>query len=343
MSQGCKRNMKTWFNIENKKGKKAIIRIYKPIGDFGITALDFINEFEKITANEVDIHVNGPGGDVFEAWAIHNYLKDSDKIIDTYIDAVAASALSYIVCVGRKVYMAKSARYMIHRASCMTFGNVNQHKLRMDLLQGIDEDNAEIYHGKTGIAIDKIMDMLDAETWMKAKEAKEKGFIDEIIGDSKNTKNISNFDFKVFNFKHIPEDFLIKPENKKNKEEDQMEELLKQLGVKTESEAVAKIRTLQLAADKVPGLELSINDLTGKIKIIEEKEIKDYIDSLISGGKLTEEQRSWAIELATTNKALFDTFIEKADVIDLGKTKDLDPGEGIDPNDVYEPETREEG
>src|SRR5205814_3263711 len=51
------------------------------------------------------------------------------------------------------------------------------------------------FAGKTGLSRTKIREMMDAETWMTAKEAHELGFVDEITGD---LKMAAHFDLTKF-------------------------------------------------------------------------------------------------------------------------------------------------
>ena len=51
----------------------------------------------------------------------------------------------------------------------------------MQLLDEVKESIVNAYEIKTGLSRTKISHMMDAETWMNAKSAKEQGFCDEIL------------------------------------------------------------------------------------------------------------------------------------------------------------------
>ena len=98
--------MKEWYKIVNQDGKIADIYIYDPIGGWGddvIKAKQFILDLKKITAKVIHLHINSPGGDIFDGNAIYNALINSGKTIYTYIEGLAASMASVVALAGEKV------------------------------------------------------------------------------------------------------------------------------------------------------------------------------------------------------------------------------------------------
>ena len=106
---------RAWYEIRGKKGAdEADVYIYDEIGFWGITAQDFVNELKEITAAVINLHINSPGGEVFDGIAIYNTLKAHSATINVFIDSLAASSASFIAQAGERVVMAKSATMMIH-------------------------------------------------------------------------------------------------------------------------------------------------------------------------------------------------------------------------------------
>ena len=175
-----------WYEIKNK-AEKAEIWIYDQIGeDFwtggGTTAKAFQKELSAVTASQIDLHINSPGGEVFDGITIYNLLKQHPATITTYIDGIAASIASVIALVGDKVVMAENALYMMHNPSGMVVGNANDMRSMADVLDKVRGSMLKVYSGKSGKEDQDIVPLLDAETWMNADEALEAGFIDEIGG-----------------------------------------------------------------------------------------------------------------------------------------------------------------
>jgi ATP-dependent Clp endopeptidase proteolytic subunit ClpP len=174
-----------WYRIENKGPERAEIWIYEQIGeDFwsgeGVTAKNFQKEISAITAKNIDLHINSPGGAVFDGVAIYNLLKQHQANITTYIDGLAASIASVIALAGDKVVMAENALYMMHNPFGVVMGNASDMRSMADVLDKIRGTMTGVYAGKSGKDNDEINALLDAETWFTADEALEAGFIDEI-------------------------------------------------------------------------------------------------------------------------------------------------------------------
>ncbi len=175
---------KKWFEIINK-ADKAEIWIYEQIGeDFwtggGITAKSFQKELSGIKASQIDLHINSPGGEVFDGITIYNLIKQHPANVTTYIDGLAASIASVIALAGDSVIMAENALYMIHNPWGFAMGDATEMRKTADLLDKVAGSLVTAYTSKTGKPDDDIQTLLDAETWMTAQEAKDAGFIDEI-------------------------------------------------------------------------------------------------------------------------------------------------------------------
>lgn len=170
--------------IVNQAGSKAEILLYGYIGSDDIKAIDFAQELkslEKTHAN-IDIRINSVGGSVFEGFAIYNAMKQSKAVIDTYIDGVAASMGGVIALGGRKVFMSKVARVMIHPPSGMVMGSANEMRQNAELLDGLEKSLAGIYAAKTGLTVDQVNEkyLNGKDNWFSAVEALNEKLIDEI-------------------------------------------------------------------------------------------------------------------------------------------------------------------
>jgi len=81
---------------------------------------------------------------------------------------------------GDRVIMPKNAMMMIHNPWTIAWGDANEFRKIADELDKIRESLVVVYQDKSGLERDRIIEMLDAETWMTAEEAVELGFADEI-------------------------------------------------------------------------------------------------------------------------------------------------------------------
>ena len=201
--------MKSWYGIINK-ADKAEVWIYEAIGDDfwsggGVTAKNFQAELSAIKAKQIDLHINSPGGQVFDGIAIYNLLLNHPANVTTYIDGIAASIASVIALAGNEVIMADNALFMVHNPSGMVMGTAADMRSLADVLDKIRGTMASVYSKKSGKTDAEISSMLDAETWFTASEALEAGFIDE-IADEMDLAACAKFIpvMTKAGFKHIP-------------------------------------------------------------------------------------------------------------------------------------------
>lgn len=171
----------SWFEIKNK-AENSEVWIYDEIGAWGIKAMDFIKELKGIKNKTIDMHINCPGGDVFDGAAIYNAIKNHGATFTTYIDGLAASIASVIALAGDKVVMAENAIYMMHNPWGLVIGNADDMRKQAEVLDKVRDTMLGAYITKSGQSQEDIIALLDNETWLNADEAKKAGFVDEISG-----------------------------------------------------------------------------------------------------------------------------------------------------------------
>jgi ATP-dependent protease ClpP protease subunit len=170
------------LRVTAKDGDASKVYIYDEIGVWGVNSSDFTTAFNELPEGAVDIHINSPGGDVFDGLAIYNTIKHSDRETTVYIDGLAASAASFIAMAADKVVMGRNSRMMIHDASTMTYGNAADHEETAAWLNEESDNLADIYAQRAGGKATEWRDTMRAETWYGAQAALEAGLIDSIQG-----------------------------------------------------------------------------------------------------------------------------------------------------------------
>jgi ATP-dependent protease ClpP protease subunit len=168
----------------------AEIYIYEEISDWwGICAQDVVDALKTITADAVDVHINSPGGDVFDALAIYQVLLSHPATINVYIDGLAASAASYIAQAGDTVRIGSAAMVMIHDAWGWAVGNAADMAATGALLDKISANLANVYATRAGGTADEwrarmLVNNGDG-TWYTGQEAVDAGLADEVIDAGK--------------------------------------------------------------------------------------------------------------------------------------------------------------
>jgi ATP-dependent protease ClpP protease subunit len=174
---------KSWYSVKAKaEGKPVEMSIYDEIGMWGITAKQFITDFKAATAGnpDVELSINSPGGNVFDALAIYNVLARYEGNSTARIDGVAASAASLIAVGAKKIIMPENAFMMIHSASTIAWGEPSNLRKAADDLDKINDGIVAAYRKKTGMEDAALKKMMDEETWMNGLDAVALGFADEM-------------------------------------------------------------------------------------------------------------------------------------------------------------------
>ena len=154
--------------------------LYGEIG-WEVRAAEFVPALDAVTDSHIDLHISSPGGDVFEALAIMNALKEHPATKTVYIDGLAASAASFIaVGIGGEVIMRPGAEMMIHNAQGGAWGDMNDMHAIIERLDSASATIADIYAAKTGTDAATWRAAMDAETWFSADEALAAGLVDKV-------------------------------------------------------------------------------------------------------------------------------------------------------------------
>ena len=149
-------------------------------GDF-ITMDKVKDALGKVKGDEIEIHLNSKGGDVYAAVAIGNYIKDYGKKVTIIVDAIAASGGSIIAMAGDNIKMYPNSLMMIHRASAWTYGNCEELRKIADNLEKFDKAVLASYQGHFKGSEEELEKLIKDETYLTAEECKTLGFADEII------------------------------------------------------------------------------------------------------------------------------------------------------------------
>ena len=199
LHNSVKKQVKQLAKVNNTT---SVIYLYDVIDSdpyWGFTALNMAGLLTDANGSDIQLRINSPGGDVFEARAISTVLQQYPGKVDVFIDGLAASAATYIALAGDSVQMAEGAFFMIHNAWTYTAGDKNDFRSLADDLDKIDASIAADYGKKTGLDAEKITQWMDAETWFNAEESLENGFIDGILEPIKaSTENSLTIDLSAF-------------------------------------------------------------------------------------------------------------------------------------------------
>lgn len=173
-----------WWRIANATdGETAELWIYDYIDMWGVTAAQFAEDLRSITAPNITVRINSPGGDVFDGIAIMNALRSHPANVTTRVDALAASIASVIAQGGDHRVMVQHSKMMIHEASGMMWGNADEMRAFADLLDKVSDGIAGIYADRSGDGhgdTEAFRALMIAETWLTPEQTVDLGLADEV-------------------------------------------------------------------------------------------------------------------------------------------------------------------
>jgi len=193
----------TGFSIVAKGGEAEVI-LYEEIDAYwGIGAKRFREDLKAVgEVSRIHVHINSPGGQVFEGLGIYNTLKDHPARVIVHIDGMALSMASVIAMAGDEIEAAGNAFLMIHNPVNVAYGDGDDLRHSAELLDKLRNQLAAIYANRSKQSVDKVLDLMDAETWLDADEALQLGLIDRATDDLAVAAS-----FDPSRFQHVPERF----------------------------------------------------------------------------------------------------------------------------------------
>ncbi len=174
------------FRLTNAGGDTAKLYVYDVIGGWDLDASEFVQAVHAITAPKIDMHVNSPGGFVYDGVAMYEAVKSHPADVTTNIDGLAASAASFLALAGDRVNIAKGGRIMVHDAQGVAVGSPADVREFADMLDEVSNDIAGYYADKAGGTVAAWRKTMSATTWYSSSQAVGAGLADAVTGTTSN-------------------------------------------------------------------------------------------------------------------------------------------------------------
>ena len=187
-----KKAPKKFWQLRNTAQGEAELLFYGTIAEESwyeddITAKQFADEMSAVgNVGRIIVRINSPGGDPFAAEAIGNLLEQHQAQTVARIDGLCASAATVIASHCDKVEAAPNSTYMIHPVKIGLNDYADEAKLQecIRAIRTIRENILNVYARKTGHSKDEVAAWMDSTSWWTGAQAKEHGFVDELLNES---------------------------------------------------------------------------------------------------------------------------------------------------------------
>lgn len=132
---------------------------------------------------DVLLYINSPGGSVYAGLGIYDTMQYVNPDVATICTGLAASMGAVLLAGGaaKKRSALPHARIMIHQPMSGMQGQLSDMEITLKQTQEVRKDLYEILAKHSGKTYKDIEKDSDRDYWMRAKEAKEYGLIDEVL------------------------------------------------------------------------------------------------------------------------------------------------------------------
>ncbi len=135
---------------------------------------------------DVYLYINSPGGSVTDGLAIYDTMQYVHCDVSTICIGLAASMGQFLLCAGApgKRFALPHSRILMHQPSGQMQGQAADIAIQAEQIVYLKQMMAERIAYHTGQPVERIEADSDRDRWFTAEEAKEYGFIDQVIDRS---------------------------------------------------------------------------------------------------------------------------------------------------------------
>jgi ATP-dependent protease ClpP protease subunit len=184
-----------WFNddVENESVNKLIKIINAKNFIFNQKVKEIF--FGKIEPFPIYLHINSEGGNIPDALAAVDCIRNSKIPIYTIIEGKAASAATFLSVAGKKRFITENSVLLIHQLSSGMWGTMAQLEDDHENNKFFMEKVYSIYTKYTTISRRRLEKILKKDIWWDSEKAIKYGFVDQIYrGDDSLVEEVPNSD-----------------------------------------------------------------------------------------------------------------------------------------------------
>lgn len=209
--EGSAKPYEKFWTVRNaaQTGGDAEIDLIGPISEFSwfgdeVTPKKFKEDlYAAGNGGPVLVRLHSGGGDIFAASTIRAMLAEYPGKVTVNVMGLCASAAVGVAMAADEVNVMDTAYFMIHNPAYAFFGamlDADTMRKMADDLEIFKDGILGAYADRTGMNRDELSAMMNAETWMTAQEAVDKGFADAVIRGGKKMDMAA----AVQNFVNVP-------------------------------------------------------------------------------------------------------------------------------------------
>jgi len=252
------------------------------------------------SCDRIRVHINSEGGEVYAGIAIFNAIRTCTKDITIYTDGISASIAGIIAMCGRKHYMSRYARLMIHSVSAGVYGDKNELMATVDEIRSLENTLAEIIGNRIKCTPEEVKARYfdGTDHWFTAQEAVDAGLADGIydIGVEADEKGTPENIYRTI----FTNRAAIRTQISRNMDITKFQQMPLFANAASEEDV---LKTVESLLGQVERLETENEQLRERLKQIEEEDIEKILDAAVSAGKIEEGEKDDYRTLLNSNRA----------------------------------------
>lgn len=132
---------------------------------------------------DINMYINSPGGSVYAGLGVYDTMQYVSPDVATICIGMAASMGCVLLAAGTNGKRAalKHARIMMHQPSGAIGGQATDIEITVKEIRKLKRELYEIVCHHSGKSVEKVQEDFDRDYWLTATEAKEYGFVDEVL------------------------------------------------------------------------------------------------------------------------------------------------------------------
>ena len=132
---------------------------------------------------DISLYINSPGGSVYSGLAIYDMMQYVPNDVATYAMGMAASMGQFLLTAGApgKRYALPHATILMHQPSGGIGGTASDIRIQAEQMLYVKQTLFERTAFHTGQTVEQIEKDADRDRWYTADEAKDYGFVDQVI------------------------------------------------------------------------------------------------------------------------------------------------------------------
>ena len=177
------------YDIFSRLLEERIIFLVGPVTDLNanLVIAQMLYLVSKDPKRDIKLYINSPGGSVTAGLAIYDTMQYLKCPVSTICIGLTASMAAVLLAAGTKGkrFALPNAEILLHQVAGGMQGQATDIEITAKQIVKMKESLNKILSSHTGQSLSKVIKDTDRDFYLTAKEAKEYGLIDEVIGSQK--------------------------------------------------------------------------------------------------------------------------------------------------------------